>query len=373
MAGVDLLFGPLLIGAVLNMMLYGIMSIQMFAYYQRYMSDSAWLRYLMLYLFIVETGNVVVQVGIIYEPLIIQYGQEVALRIAPKLLPGDSILIAIVSGPIQLFTAWRISVITGSFIVPALIALLSLASMSGGILVSVMVAMHPEFQQFQNITTEVIIWLVLSAACDVVIAIAMTHALYTRRTGFGAVDGQINRIVRLSVETGAITAITALVDVLLFILFPKTLVNFIVDFPLSNLYTCSMLAMLNSRPRRKVGDTEHAYTAPQIIARTHQSQIQPQPSFNKTKSKLEVYTSTEKLVATDSGESASDRSIAPHSDFYNYNSQTLDVPRPKPTRLEMTLDVPKPRAAPVGIPARPKLSVVTESRPMPVRSRPEKF
>jgi hypothetical protein len=29
----------------------------------------------MLYLFLVETANVIVQVGIIYEPLIIQYGQ----------------------------------------------------------------------------------------------------------------------------------------------------------------------------------------------------------------------------------------------------------------------------------------------------------
>ncbi|KAJ7689551.1 hypothetical protein B0H17DRAFT_1331679 [Mycena rosella] len=312
MAGVELIFGPLLIGVVLNMMLYGIMSIQMFTYYQRYPSDSAWIRYLMLYLFLAETANVVVQVGIVYEPLIIQE-RDVAIAVSPKLLPGDSILIAIVSAPIQLFQAWRISVITGSFIIPALIALLSFASLAGGLLVSVLVSVTRQFRNFQSFSTEVSFWLGCSAACDIAIAVAMSRALYVRKTGFGVVDGQINRIIRLTIESGSATAIMALADVILFLLFPKTLVNFIVDFPLSNLYTCSVLAMLNSRERAKVVDTEHTHPAPQLLART-QTSVQSRPSVNKPpQASLKIYTSTERLVATDDGDL--------HSDFYNYNAQ----------------------------------------------------
>ncbi|KAJ7884087.1 hypothetical protein B0H14DRAFT_3432501 [Mycena olivaceomarginata] len=273
MAGVTLLFGPMMIGVMLNLILYGAMFTQMVAYYQRYTQDSPWIRYLMLYLLLVETAGTIVECGIIYDPLIFQYGSDAATIISPKreflplgLLPGDSILIAIVSAPIQLFTAWRISVITQSLILPGIIALLSLGSFGAGITVSVLVSLNPEFHKFGNFKAVITLWLVLGAVCDIVIAVGMTHALYTRKTGFGVIDGQINRIIRLTVETGALTAITALVDLMLFLVFPNTTINFIVDFPLSNLYTLSMLAMLNSRERKKTVDAEHFQMAPQSLA-----------------------------------------------------------------------------------------------------------
>ncbi|KAJ6594662.1 hypothetical protein B0H19DRAFT_1247319 [Mycena capillaripes] len=343
MAGVELLFGPMLIGTLLNMMLYGVMFVQMVAYYQRYTNDSAWIRYFnqMLYLLIVQSANVVVQLGIIYDPLIIKNGQQVAIALSPKLLPGDSIIISIVAAPIQLFTAWRISVITGSFILPGIIGLLSLGSFGAGITVSSMLSMNPEFRNFGRFKPEIIIWLVLSAVCDIVIAIGMTHALSTRRTGFSTVDGQINRIVRLTVETGALTAITALVDVALFLAFPKTSINFSVDFFLSNLYTCSMLAMLNSRERQKPADVEHAHIVPQLL--THdQRDLKPRPSFRSAKKhgkriqaqlvvycidKLEIHTSTEKMVTTDLSDAASERILAshPHHDYHKYKVSEVDV------------------------------------------------
>ncbi|KAF7358106.1 hypothetical protein MVEN_00858700 [Mycena venus] len=261
MAGVDLLFGPMLIGVLLNMMLYGAVVTQMCAYYQRFADDPAWIRYFILYLFIVGFGNVVVECGIIFEPLIIRYGTLDAFTISPKLLPGDSILISIVSAPIQIFAAWRIRVITRSFILPGLITLISLGSFASGINMSVKVFLNPEYREFDSFITAATVWLASSAVCDVVIAIGMTHALYTRKTGFSLVDGQINRIIRLTLETGALTAITALVDVTFFLVFPRTSMNFIVDFPLSSLYTCSILAMLNSRDRRKAMDVEEGRTA----------------------------------------------------------------------------------------------------------------
>jgi len=345
----------MLIGVVLNMMLYGVVFIQMFTYYQRYPNDIAWIRYFMLYLFIVETVNVFVEFGIVYEPLILNYGQQVGA--IPKLLPGDSILIAIVSAPIQLFTAWRISVITGSFILPGLIALLSLGSFGAGITVSTLVSMNPHFRDFGNFTVEVIVWLVLSAVCDIVIAIGMTHALYTRKTGLSDVDGKINRIIRLTVETGSLTAVAALADVMFFLVFPNTAANFIVDFPLSALYTCSLLAMLNSRDPRKHSDAERG-TAPQTTYTQSQNTLKPPPSFQnsfhnskmvRSQTKFESHTSTEKSMGTDNSDAASETTLAPH--YYNYNRQELDVQGPKPTRLQLELP-PKPFAQGRPLPHR---------------------
>ncbi|KAK6996879.1 hypothetical protein R3P38DRAFT_1946819 [Favolaschia claudopus] len=279
MAGVDLLFGPMLIGVALNLMLFGAVVTQMYQYYQRFANnDFVWIRYLMLYLFLVEIANVVVELGIIYEPLIVRNGEQAALLHIPKLLPGDSIIISLVSAPIQLFTAWRISVITRSYILPSIISILAIGAFASGINMSVSVYSNPTFREFSNFTSSAIVWLVLAATCDVVIAIGMSHALYTRKTGFTAVDGQINRIIRLTLETGALTAFTALIDVGLFIAFPKKAFNFIVDFPLSALYTLSILAMLNSRDERKASsDAEHgtSRTAVQMLSTTDQSTVKP--------------------------------------------------------------------------------------------------
>ncbi|KAJ7807328.1 hypothetical protein B0H13DRAFT_2386530 [Mycena leptocephala] len=235
MAGVGLLFGPMLAGVLLNMILYGavvtqvdcgvrpipyypdsISSTKMYAYYQRFADDPAWIRYFMLYLFIVGFGNVVVECGIIFEPLIIRYG-----TVAAYCMEIDYYINRLNTDPT--FAAWRISV---SLVIhlPGLITLISLSSLLA-----------------ESISATV--WLASSAVCDVVIAVGMTHALYKRKTG-SFVNGQINRIIRLSLETGTLTAITALMDIFLFLGFPRTTMNFIVNFPLSSLYTCSILAML---------------------------------------------------------------------------------------------------------------------------------
>ncbi|KAJ7755757.1 hypothetical protein B0H14DRAFT_2978100, partial [Mycena olivaceomarginata] len=150
----------------------------------------------MLYLFIVESTVVIFQVGIIFQPLIIDYGALKALVFAPK-------------RPIQMFAAWRIK----SYIIPAFVSLLALASGSSGIAMSSR-SCKP---QIQTVAT---MWLVCSAVCDILIAGGMTYALLTRKTGFSVIDGHINQIVRLTIETGSLTAIFALANVMLFLVFP---------------------------------------------------------------------------------------------------------------------------------------------------------
>ncbi|KAF8176835.1 hypothetical protein K438DRAFT_2022408 [Mycena galopus ATCC 62051] len=305
MAGVDLLFGTMLIGVMLNMMLFGSVVTQMFRYFQRFPNDSVWIRLLMAYLLVVQIANVVSECGIIFEPFIIQYGELAAVTVSPKLLPADLVIIVrfltfwyhrkLTSAPVNsisadptflcvenqrytseyvrsefVLTAANTIVITRSYILPGIIALLSMASFGSGIDMSIKVFTNPEFRQFGTFTTTTVVWLALSASCDLVIAIGMSHALYTRRTGFKALDGRINQIIRLTLETGSLTAVMALTDITLFHVFPMTMANFIVNFPLSAVYTCSILAMLNSRESPKPEDLEQAHSAPQILAHSHQ-------------------------------------------------------------------------------------------------------
>ncbi|KAK6996869.1 hypothetical protein R3P38DRAFT_1946552 [Favolaschia claudopus] len=231
-------------------MIYGSVVTQMVRYFVTYKRDSTFLKCLMTYLLIAQTATIVMQCGIIYQPLIVDSKTEADNGVTPKLIPSEAILITLVATPIQLFSGWRISVITGSSVLPGIITLLSLSSFGSGINMAVLVFRHRRYSEFPALTAPAVVWLSLSAACDVVIALGLSHALYTRKQGLlGGIDTHLNRIIRLTLETGSLTAFTALLDVILCTAIPLTSTNFIADLPLSGVYTWSMLAMLNSRPR----------------------------------------------------------------------------------------------------------------------------
>ncbi|KAJ7136611.1 hypothetical protein C8R44DRAFT_976148 [Mycena epipterygia] len=254
---VELLFGPMLIGVLLNTTLYGVLLVQMLMYYQRYKRDRTWFRYLALYLLIAETVNVVFDIGLIYEPLIFRYGTAKALDISPLLLRPDAAVTVAISTPVQLFVAWRVKMLTKSYFFPFLIALSSLISLGGGLSVTIMVTLHSAYADFASFHPFVITWLSSTAACDVILSGALIYSLYTRKSGVSATDRYVNRIISLTVQTGSITAIAALLDLFVFLFSPGTTLNFIWDFPLSKLYTNALLSTLNARPWKEEGSSEY--------------------------------------------------------------------------------------------------------------------
>jgi len=247
MAGIELFFGPLLIGVFLNTILYGVLLVQMFIYYQSFKREASWIRYFVLYLFIVETLNTCFDIMLIYEPLITRYATTRALTIAPMMLKADGVVTVAISTPVQIFIAWRIKIISQSTLLTALISFFAICSFVGGVATTVAVSVAPEFARFQEFEWTIITWLVGSAVADVFITGSLVWSLYNRKTGVAGSDDIINKIMRLSIQTGAITTIAAITDIILWRLLPHTTLNFIPDFPLSKLYTNSLLSTFNAR------------------------------------------------------------------------------------------------------------------------------
>ncbi|KAJ7016258.1 hypothetical protein C8F04DRAFT_1163353 [Mycena alexandri] len=248
---VTVLFGPMLLGVLLNTLLYGIMLVQVMVYYSRYMSDRPWFRYLVSYLVLIETVDLVCDIGIIYEPLILRYGTPEALLVSPVMLRADAVLTVLISTPTQFFIAWRIYAVTRSLTLPALIVLLSLISFGGGVATTAVVSAHPNYADFSRFHAEVITWLTSSTLCDIVLTTSLVHSLWTRKTRGGSTDSYVSKIIRLTVQTGSITAAAAMLDVIFFLAIPNTTFNFMIDFPLSKLYTNALISTLNARSWRE--------------------------------------------------------------------------------------------------------------------------
>ncbi|TFK69372.1 hypothetical protein BDN72DRAFT_616836 [Pluteus cervinus] len=208
MPNIQLLFGPMLIGVFMNMILYGVLIMQTLTYYQTYKHDAPWIRYLVLYLFLIETLNTGIDISIMYQPLILEYGLPKATTFFPTMFPFQPISVVAVSTPIQLFFAWRIWLLTRSPWVPILIALFAVTSLAGGIWTATMVAILQLFSKKPQLHVPALVWFLAACAADVLITINLVLTLTKKKTGFVATDDAISKIIRMTVQTGMLTYVS---------------------------------------------------------------------------------------------------------------------------------------------------------------------
>ncbi|EEB96118.1 hypothetical protein MPER_04802 [Moniliophthora perniciosa FA553] len=77
----------------------------------------------------------------------------------------------------------------------------------------------------------------------------MTYVLSRMNGGFQETRDLVRRIIRLTMETGSLTAAVALVDLLLFLVFPNDDFHIVPALTLAKLYSNSLLVVFNSRLR----------------------------------------------------------------------------------------------------------------------------
>ncbi|KAF8328002.1 hypothetical protein F5887DRAFT_1009489 [Amanita rubescens] len=200
-----------------------------------------------LYLFIIETANTGFDIAMMYQPLILEYGKSTALEYFPTMFAAEPAAIVAVSTPIQLFFAWRIWLLTKSIWIPMIISLFALVSLAGGIWTTVKVAIIRLFILKPELHPPALVWFLASCISDVCITAVLVISLSKRKTGFAATDDAISKIIRLTVQTGLLTALFAIGDVVFFMTLPHTGLNFLWDLALSKLYSNCLLSTLNAR------------------------------------------------------------------------------------------------------------------------------
>ncbi|KAJ3875483.1 hypothetical protein F5051DRAFT_414123 [Lentinula edodes] len=247
MSQLSLIFGPMLVGVFLNCILYGVLAVQTFIYFQTYKKDNPRIKAFVWYLYILETLNTGFDIGMMLEPLVFRYGTERAVSRVPIMLSADPIVTVLISTPVQIFMAWRIKVISGSKWLFYAITFFAVCSFIGGLANTIAVTIINQYANLHQFDGSVITWLASSAVTDILITVSLVWSLWRKRTNVRATDDAISRIIRLTVQTGAITAVSATLDVILFLAVPNTTVNFVWDFALSKLYTNALMSTLNAR------------------------------------------------------------------------------------------------------------------------------
>ncbi|KAG7091882.1 hypothetical protein E1B28_008283 [Marasmius oreades] len=249
MAGpAEVAHGPIFIGLLLNVALFGIMVTQVHLYFSNYKKDRTWFKLYVLLLFLCDTVNSVFDSVYLYGALVIHFGDAGYLGKANWIFATvDPALTAIIAILVQGFFAWRIRVLTGKTWLVSIVLVFSVASFVGGIATAFKVRTSA-FVNFRDFKWAVILWLLSGCCGDIMITVILVWHLVWRRhkTGFQASDDIIDRVIRVTVQTGLVTTVCAIIDLSLFLSDPSGL-HLIFNFPLSKLYTNSLMSTLNSR------------------------------------------------------------------------------------------------------------------------------
>ncbi|KAJ7232489.1 hypothetical protein B0H12DRAFT_1076857 [Mycena haematopus] len=160
------------------------------------------------------------------------------------------LLSGIHSGMAQGFYIWRIWHLTKQLWLPVPIALAVLTQLAGLYWFSIKWNIGRwHVSVLPPLSGAVSVWLIGSAVCDVLITLALTSVLWRRKreTKFAETSGLLNRLIRLSIETGALTSVTATVEGILWLGWERFNYHFALFLILGKLYSNVLMATLNCR------------------------------------------------------------------------------------------------------------------------------
>ncbi|EJF59193.1 hypothetical protein BD309DRAFT_857070 [Dichomitus squalens] len=231
-----------------NWGLQGILTVQVYFYYLLFPKDPVALRYLVYGILAYEWVQTGLITEVAFDNFVYGYGDRNVLTAFHNTWFSVTIMCSIVSGVVQSYFAYRTWVLARSVILTSVIAFISIGQMCIGIAGGVMLhVIDPSAAAASLVTPVISAWLACAAFADIVIAIAMTCLLWQAKSGIKHSDNMINKLIRLVVETGTVTATVAIADLICFTAFSNTLLHECPALMLAKLYTNTFLASLNNR------------------------------------------------------------------------------------------------------------------------------
>ncbi|KAG7100231.1 hypothetical protein E1B28_002005 [Marasmius oreades] len=199
-----------------------------------------------------------------------------------------------ISGTIvQLFFAYRISVLSKLRILGTLVALLAVAGCAAGIASGV----RAKISTLTNLATiavstktESTVWLSISAGCDIVIGICMVTILSRNRaTGLNPeTDHATKKIIWLTIETGTLTTVVAILTMVFTIAFPdKAYCNILMDI-IGKIYSNNFLVILNWRIKIVDGRSNVTQSATQQSSFHFSPPTMNQSAMSKTMAEVKI-------------------------------------------------------------------------------------
>ncbi|KAK7442054.1 hypothetical protein VKT23_016329 [Stygiomarasmius scandens] len=172
----------------------------------------------------------------------------------------------IIVAQVQLFFAWRVQVLADSYVLAFLAAIPSIVGCFASLMSAIYVKKYPRIYDFGHIRARVdsdmasigdnigfdyhrCFGVLLGKA---IISFAKFQAStddvqHRNKQGFRSTDEVVDRVIRLTVQTGMATSVVAIIDVVLYLVLPTSAIHLLFNLPLNKIYSVMLMNNLNSR------------------------------------------------------------------------------------------------------------------------------
>ncbi|KAJ7476998.1 hypothetical protein B0H11DRAFT_2031557 [Mycena galericulata] len=244
----DSSLGIMLVSLFLATILYGIGLTQTFLYFQWYPKDPHGVKAIVICLVAVETLHITFFFYETYALLIDDFGNFAALEYIswsdPVQLLGGYLSAFIV----QMYFAYCIYALTPKYkIMPIVIVVLALMQIGGGIAGIIRTMELGRLTLLYRTKKMNIVQATSALLCDMAITVCLCYTLNSKRTTIKSTNSLLNRLMIMAVNRGTLTALSAALNIILFLAIPDTLWFFLGLVLSGKLYMNSLLATLNTR------------------------------------------------------------------------------------------------------------------------------
>ncbi|EJF61575.1 hypothetical protein DICSQDRAFT_105720 [Dichomitus squalens LYAD-421 SS1] len=317
--------GPILIGALLSWMFFGISIVQLYIYHVSFPHDRRSIQAAVYLIFLLDIFQTIVAASEGWQFLVNGWGRQINLQFPGWTFTALPIVSSLVSLGVQTFYAWRIWQLGRWRFIPISIILTALASAGGAFAIAITFAFTHTIASLheKRVFEPTIVWLGGAALTDIMIMCSMLYLLYSAKQHTHSFERSgliVNRLIRLTVETGSACAVSAIVQLGLFLGLKQTNLHLIVALVLSKIYSNTLMTSLNSRATKlftpRATATSSSYRSRHAQSTSHQ--------FAST-------TGTGPLAIQITHEVESDRDVADHKARQNWEIELDDVPSSQET------------------------------------------
>ncbi|KAJ7779920.1 hypothetical protein B0H16DRAFT_1500230, partial [Mycena metata] len=240
----------LLIGFGLDWALFAVLTVQLYLYYQAFPNDRVFTKGLVYIVYCINLTQVIFVTIDTFNTFGYGFGDPSTLttRTFKWLWLVTPVLGWTVACMVQSFYAFRLYQLSGSWIVPSIIAMAALGTCGIGIYEGVSGRQYTGLNLGANLKTGLaVFFLVATVVIDITIAGCMAYYLTRIDTGFRRTHAVATKLIRVSVETGFITALFATLILALFFGYPGKAYFIVPGNSIATVYANTLFAVLNSR------------------------------------------------------------------------------------------------------------------------------
>ncbi|KAM5540773.1 hypothetical protein V8D89_005417 [Ganoderma adspersum] len=263
-----------LVAVVVSTAVYGITILQAYIYFRSSKKDSRGMRSFVALLFILDTISLALAVSALFEYVVADFGEIWLLLKMPLSLVYENVVTYFIAALTQCFFAHRLWAMSKHNIaLVGGIIVLSFSALGPGLVLCVFEYQKPDNIAIASVEIRVLAGIStgLEAVCDIVILIALSYYLHSKRTGFKRTDSVINRLIMYAVNRGALTAICKVCLNITFVAFPGHFFHLPFALLAGKLYCNTLLATLNAQKALRADGDNVMEVSTLIINHVHTS------------------------------------------------------------------------------------------------------